>query len=99
MNTIPKFLVRYFVRGNINKTGNVLRNPPPIVKYSVFSTEDELTEGVRVIVGNYTIFEIGKESTLNKSYFDSIFLAEKEEVERQKYLLLKQRYEQNGETT
>jgi len=82
----PKFIVKYWIKENRN------RNSPPVLSHAVFYSEDSLIKGLRNVQGNYFVFTIGNEYK-SKSEFDKIFLEEKETKEREEYLKLKQKYE------
>lgn len=90
-NLVPKYLVRYFVRSDSRKSISAI-NKPLIPAHAVFYDDDTLTAGVRNIQGNYTIYKIAEE-VYSKSYFDALFLEERNEKERQEFLKLKQKFE------
>lgn len=84
-NNKPLFLVRYWIKEHKDRQ-------PPTLKHTIFYEEKALIDGLRNIVGNYFVYEIGKEY-LPKSHFDAIFQKEKEDKELEVYNKLKEKFE------
>ena len=81
----PLFVIQYWKR-------EPKSSQAPAITFEICHTEEELIAFLRKVYGNYTIYKVGGEYE-SKTHFDKIFKQEKEEVEKQEYLKLKAKYD------